>query len=75
MVVKNKNDCVYTLGGSMKFLHEKLKAKNINSLHFNERDSLKKFLSQKSFAGSIVLIKGSRGMKMEEFVETINTSN
>jgi UDP-N-acetylmuramoyl-tripeptide--D-alanyl-D-alanine ligase len=75
VVVKNKIDCVYTIGGSMKFLHEKLKTKNINTLHFNERDSLKKFLTQKSFADSAVLIKGSRGMKMEEFAEIINTSN
>lgn len=75
VVVKNKIDCVYTMGKSMKFLHEKLKAKNINTLHFNKRNSLKKFLTQKSFAGSVVLIKGSRGMKMDEFVEIINTSN
>lgn len=75
VVLKNRIDCVYTIGLSMKFLHEKLKTKNINTLHFKERDSLKKFLTQKSFTGSVVLIKGSRGMKMEEFAEIINTSN
>jgi len=72
--IKYKIDCVYTIGKFMKYLNIKLKSKSIEALHFNNRESLKKFLTNKSFVNSVVLVKGSRGMKMEEFVDIIHTN-
>ncbi|OGU77066.1 MAG: hypothetical protein A2W11_07585 [Ignavibacteria bacterium RBG_16_35_7] len=75
ILLKNKIDAVYTIGKFMKHLHLKLKSKNIEAVHFNDRESLKKFLTKKSFANSVVLVKGSRGMQMEEYAETIKLNN
>ena len=75
VIIKNKIDSVYTIGKFMKHLHIKLKSKSIETLHFNNRASLNNYLTQKSFTNSIVLVKGSRGMKMEEFVETLKSNN
>ena len=75
VIVRNKIDSVYTLGKMMKHLHPMLKSKKIDAIHFNDRVTLNNFLREKSFANSVVLVKGSRGMKMEEFVETIKLNN
>lgn len=75
VLIKNKIDSVYTIGKFMKHLHTKLKSKSIEALHFGSRESLNNFLINKSFTNSVVLVKGSRGMKMEEFVETIKLNN
>jgi UDP-N-acetylmuramoyl-tripeptide--D-alanyl-D-alanine ligase len=75
VIVRNKIDSVYTLGKMMKHLHPMLKSKKIDVIHFNDRVTLNNFLKEKSFANSVVLVKGSRGMKMEEFVETIKLNN
>jgi UDP-N-acetylmuramyl pentapeptide synthase len=40
---------------------------------FTQRRSLKKYLSQNNLSDNVILVKGSRGMKMEEFVETIRS--
>lgn len=72
-IVKNKINSVYTIGGMMKYLHTKLKASKINAVHFTTRDSLNSFLKERSFSKSTVLVKGSRGMRMEEFVATIKS--
>ena len=75
VIIKNKIDSVYTLGKFMKHLHIKLNSKGIEALHINNRAALDNFLIQKSFTNSVVLVKGSRGMKMEEFIETIKLNN
>src|SRR3990172_9041810 len=74
-VSENNINFVYTIGNFMKRLHTKLKSKRIETIHFTNRDSLNNFLTKKSFDNSVVLVKGSRGMKMEEFVETIKLNN
>ena len=74
-IIRNKINSVYTLGIMMKHLHPFLKSKKIDAVHFNDREALNNFLKEKSFANSVVLVKGSRGMKMEEFVETIKLNN
>lgn len=74
-VIENNINSVYTIGKFMKCLHTKIKSKNIEAVHFNNRESLINFLANKSFKNSVVLVKGSRGMKMEEFVETIKSNN
>jgi UDP-N-acetylmuramoyl-tripeptide--D-alanyl-D-alanine ligase len=55
----------------MKHLSLLMKKSNIEIKHFNSRESLKSFLNKKNFSNSVVLVKGSRGMRMEEFVQTI----
>ncbi len=55
----------------MKNLQTELNGKNINSVYFNSRSALKKFIEKYNFAGHVVLVKGSRGMKMEDFVNQI----
>ncbi len=66
---KNRIDEVYTLGKLMKNLGLAIKNKRIFSTHFANREKLTKFLTAKDFSNSVVLLKGSRGMKMEEFLK------
>jgi UDP-N-acetylmuramoyl-tripeptide--D-alanyl-D-alanine ligase len=75
VIIKNKINSVFTIGKMMKHLHLKLKSKRIDALHFNERASLNNFLKEKSFVNCALLVKGSRGMKMEEFVESIKSNS
>jgi UDP-N-acetylmuramoyl-tripeptide--D-alanyl-D-alanine ligase len=75
MIIEYEIDSVYTIGKMMKHLHSRLKSKINTSIHFKERETLKNYLAKKSFENSIVLVKGSRGMKMEEFIEIIESNN
>ncbi len=59
---------VLTIGKNMKHLSDALGEKGI---HFKRRDSLKKYLNEISPKEKVFLVKGSRGMKMEEFTEEI----
>ncbi|MBE0538914.1 MAG: UDP-N-acetylmuramoyl-tripeptide--D-alanyl-D-alanine ligase [Ignavibacterium sp.] len=75
-VINDANvDEVYTIGKMMKSLDKKLNGAAKIHKHFNERDSLKKLLSSLNINNSVLLVKGSRGMKMEEFVSVIESSN
>ncbi|HVO75476.1 MAG TPA: UDP-N-acetylmuramoyl-tripeptide--D-alanyl-D-alanine ligase [Ignavibacteriaceae bacterium] len=71
VINKNKIDAVFTIGPLMKNLNEGLNKVKIETEHFTEREQFKKFLKEKRFDDSVVLVKGSRGMKMEEFVGII----
>jgi len=71
-IKKNKIDEVYLLGKQMKNLAEKLKADKIACKHFSTREKLGSFLDNYSLHNLVVLVKGSRGMKMEEFVNQID---
>jgi UDP-N-acetylmuramoyl-tripeptide--D-alanyl-D-alanine ligase len=71
IINKNKIDAVYTTGSLMKNLNEELVKAEIQTEHFSARDQLKEFLKEKNFKNSVVLVKGSRGMKMEDFVKII----
>jgi len=70
IIPNKKNYSVYTIGQLMEHLYKNLK-KNINRKHFESRDELNDFLKAVDLNGSAILIKGSRGMQMEEFVKTI----
>ena len=70
-IKKNKIDEVYLLGKQMKNLAEKLQAEKISCKHFSTREKLGHSLDNLSLQNSVILIKGSRGMKMEEFVNQI----
>lgn len=71
VIAKSRIDEVYTLGPMMKFLNKKLKPRKIISRHFAHRNQLKNFISDMKIDDSVILVKGSRGMKMEEFVSAI----
>ena len=73
VIKKNKIDIVLTIGKRMKFLYESLKNSKSEMQHFNSRENLKKYLANLDKSGSVILVKGSRGMKMEEFVSVIES--
>ncbi len=64
---------VYLIGGLMKELHKELKRSGVSSEHFNSREALSNRLSEIDFNQTKVLVKGSRGMRMEEFAEIIKS--
>lgn len=64
-------DEIYTIGNLMQHLNAKLKQKIKQAVHFNSRESLANYLKGKSYSDAVILVKGSRGMKMEDFVEAI----
>jgi UDP-N-acetylmuramoyl-tripeptide--D-alanyl-D-alanine ligase len=70
-VKQNKINSVFTIGNRMKCLNEEMKNSGIEIKHFNSRNELNSFLGKREFNKSVILVKGSRGMKMEEFVHTI----
>jgi UDP-N-acetylmuramoyl-tripeptide--D-alanyl-D-alanine ligase len=72
-IKKNKIDSVFTIGNRMKNLSELLKNTGIEAKHFNIREALSSFLDKRDFRDSVILVKGSRGMKMEEFVQVIES--
>ena len=71
VIKQNKIDEVITIGSLMKNLHNDLKNGNVIAQHFSNRDGMRRFLSGYDFRNSVILVKGSRGMKMEEFVKVI----
>ena len=71
IILDNKIDEIYTIGSKMKFLNKELQKYKVISKHFTNRDKMFKFLNEKDFSNSVVLIKGSRGMRMEEFAAKI----
>lgn len=62
---------VYTIGSKMKSLHKRLQGTEIITKHFVNKKSLMDHLSKINFSDSVVLVKGSRGMQMEDFVSAI----
>jgi len=62
---------VYTIGTRMKHLSEKLIRKNLIKKHFNNRKSLISQIRNMNLKQSVILVKGSRRMHMEEFLEEI----
>ena len=71
---KTNVDEVYTIGKMMKLMNQKLNKKTKVQKHFADRESLIKFLKSLDINNSAILIKGSRGMKMEEFVSIIEST-
>ncbi|MEO8233169.1 MAG: UDP-N-acetylmuramoyl-tripeptide--D-alanyl-D-alanine ligase [Ignavibacteriota bacterium] len=71
---KTNVDEVYTIGKMMKLMNQKLDKKTKVHKHFVDREILKKFLKSLDINNSAILVKGSRGMKMEEFVSIIEST-
>ncbi|WP_265034468.1 MULTISPECIES: UDP-N-acetylmuramoyl-tripeptide--D-alanyl-D-alanine ligase [unclassified Wolbachia] len=67
-VTENNIDKVYTVGKFMLELHELLPG-NIKGVHFNDSNQLKSNLADIIQNNDVVLVKGSRGMKMDLIVQ------
>jgi UDP-N-acetylmuramoyl-tripeptide--D-alanyl-D-alanine ligase len=72
VIKKYKISNTLLIGNNMKYLNEELQAKGIDSKYFRTRPSLEKYLQKFNYDDSTVMIKGSRGMKMEEFVKIVS---
>ncbi|MBT8387432.1 MAG: UDP-N-acetylmuramoyl-tripeptide--D-alanyl-D-alanine ligase [Ignavibacteria bacterium] len=75
VIRKNKIDELFTIGPAMKHISDYLRDKRVLRKHFRTRKSLMNFIAKKDFNNSVVLVKGSRGMCMEEFVVALKNSN
>jgi UDP-N-acetylmuramoyl-tripeptide--D-alanyl-D-alanine ligase len=68
---KAKINTVLTIGKNSKYINESLN-KNVSiKKHFATRKLLKNYIGKLELNDSIILVKGSRGMRMEEFVEIL----
>ncbi len=74
-IEKYKVNGVLLIGKAMKHLYNQLKKEKQITLYFNERNELSNFINKLDLRESVVLVKGSRGMKMEEFVKQIENGN
>jgi UDP-N-acetylmuramoyl-tripeptide--D-alanyl-D-alanine ligase len=68
-------DEVYTIGSKMKYLHKNLDQTDLVTKHFGNRNVLLNQIRKMNFNNSVILVKGSRGLKMEEFVSEIQNKN
>ncbi|MBX3007364.1 MAG: UDP-N-acetylmuramoyl-tripeptide--D-alanyl-D-alanine ligase [Melioribacteraceae bacterium] len=66
-----KDIIVFTIGDMMKKLHTQLRKNEIKSIHFYSREALSLYLKYEELEQTAILVKGSRGMMMEEFVKII----
>ncbi len=73
IIKRNKVNKVFSIGNLMASLDSELKKIDVESIHFTERKYLEKELAKYNFSNSVVLVKGSRGMKMEDFVKIIES--
>ena len=71
IILKSKIQNVLMHGKLMEHLAAKLKNKEIDSKHFATRRLLRIYIDKTDLNNQVVLVKGSRGMRMEEFVEQI----
>jgi UDP-N-acetylmuramoyl-tripeptide--D-alanyl-D-alanine ligase len=71
VIVKNKISEVYTTGKLMKNLYTELDGTNTIKKHFPDKNKLAAFINSINLSDSVILVKGSRGMQMEEFVNVI----
>lgn len=64
---------IYSTGKMMKYFSNSLKNSGVQIEHFESRELLKRRLKKINLHGSVILIKGSRGMKMEEFISVLES--
>ncbi len=75
VIRKSGIDEIYTIGSKMKYLHKNLVQKKLIAKHFTQRNLLLNHIRKMNFNNSVILVKGSRGLKMEEFVSEIQNKN
>ena len=72
-IYENRITELYTIGKRMKHMADIIDGSKVNKKHFRTRENLKSFLNNLELSNSIILVKGSRGMKMEEFVKKLES--
>jgi len=70
-IKENGITTVLTIGNNSKHLFSELNKSVSLKKHFSQRDKMKEFISEMDLSESVILVKGSRYMKMEEFVEVL----
>lgn len=73
IIIKSGIDEVYTIGTMMKYLNKKLAQTKLNTKHFTSTKQLEYFINEMSIENSVILVKGSRGMRMEGFVSVLKS--
>ncbi|MGV3244436.1 UDP-N-acetylmuramoyl-tripeptide--D-alanyl-D-alanine ligase [Staphylococcus sp. 11261D007BR] len=70
--LENKNiDMMYTFGEAAMDIHEKGKHFVEEAIHFDTKDKMSKYIRSILLQKDIVLVKGSRGMHLEEVVDEL----
>jgi UDP-N-acetylmuramoyl-tripeptide--D-alanyl-D-alanine ligase len=69
-IMANEVDLVYTVGNLSKVLNSAL-PQEIAAGHYDNADELAAYLPKKLMSGDVVLIKGSRSIKMEKVLKAI----
>ena len=75
VILKSGIDEVYTIGSKMKYLNKKLIKTSLITEHFTDRNELIARIKKLNFNDAVILVKGSRGMRMEEFVSKIKNNS
>jgi len=70
-LMKIGNIRVFTIGEHMYNLFKELKKYYVPVWHFADRAALIENINETDLSHAVILVKGSRGMKMEEFVNVI----
>ncbi len=60
---------VLTIGNFSKEITDAIENKRINRKHFSSKTALKKYLDKMDLRKTVILVKGSRGMKLEEITQ------
>lgn len=64
-------DMVISVGKNAKYISEGARKEGAKAIHFEAKDLLKGVLDQWIRQGDVILVKGSRGMAMEEIVQLL----
>ncbi len=64
-------DLLYTFGEASMDIHEKGKKFVDEAIHFDSKDKMIRYISSILQQRDIILVKGSRGMRLEEVVEAL----
>ncbi len=70
-ISKMKFVVLLTIGKNTKYLNDAVSSSETVKKHFKNRSKLNEYLRSLNINNSVILVKGSRGMKMEEFLETV----
>ncbi len=70
-IKQNEISKVFLTGENMRHLADKLSGMKIENRHFSDKSDLAAYLLNINMQDAIILVKGSRGMKMEEIVKVL----